>query len=99
MTSGLKFWSSFALAHGKPMAFTEWAVTWRSDGHGGGDDPSFVNNIFNFAADPANHVAYAHYFNASSATTSHTLTGDTRFPLSGAEYRRLVALLPPPTTP
>lgn len=97
---GLKFWSSFALAHGRPMALTEWGVTWRSDGHGGGDDPSFVNNIFNFARDPANRVAYAHYLNFdTSATTRHKLTGDTRFPLSAAKYRQLVALLPPSPTP
>ena len=42
---GLDWLSSFAAAEGKPIAFPEWGVAIRSDGHGLGDDPYFVNEF------------------------------------------------------
>ena len=35
----------FASANGKPLAFAEWGVSIRSDGHGLGDDPYYVNQM------------------------------------------------------
>jgi len=84
---GLAFWSKFAASHRKPMAITEWAVAQRTDGHGGGDNPAFIDHMFDFMQNPANNVAYAHYFNTNSASNDHALTG-TRLPAAAAEYRR-----------
>jgi hypothetical protein len=85
---GLAFWSAFARGRGKPMALTEWGVTWRSDGHGGGDNPSFVDRIADFVADPWNRVAYTHYFEIDVSQTDHALSPrDTRFPLSAQRFR------------
>jgi len=39
---GLDYWSSFARQHNKPLALVEWGVWNRGDGHGGGDNPSFI---------------------------------------------------------
>ena len=35
----------FASSNGKPLAFCEWGVAIRSDGHGLGDDPYYVNQM------------------------------------------------------
>lgn len=35
----------FAKKHSKPYAFPEWATGTRPDGHGGGDDPTFIANM------------------------------------------------------
>jgi len=84
---GLAFWSRFAAAHHKPMAIPEWGVTSLTNGHGGEDDPAFVDHMFDFMTDPANNVAYDHYFDWTSGAGDHKLTGTTRFPASAAEYR------------
>ncbi|HEY0871195.1 MAG TPA: hypothetical protein VGD55_12410, partial [Acidothermaceae bacterium] len=77
-------------------AITEWGVTQLTNGHGGGDDPAFVDRMFDFMTDPANNVAYAHYFNTGSVADDHTLTGSTKFPESAAEYRDRVQALAGP---
>jgi hypothetical protein len=79
---GLQSWSTFAQAHAKKMAFPEWGVSRLSNGKGGGDDPDFIDRMFAFMADPANNVAFAHYFN----TGSHILNGGA-FPKSLDRYR------------
>jgi Glycosyl hydrolase family 26 len=90
---GLQFWSSYAAAHGKPLAITEWGLTHLANGHGGEDDPSYVGHMFEFMTNPANHVAYEDYFDYGSPTNQHRLTGSTLFPLSAAEFARQIAAL------
>lgn len=89
---------SFAAAHGKPLAIPEWGVAIRADGHGGGDNPYFVQNMHGFIADPANNVAFHSYFDVSAvdidARLSDSVTGDvptgaTRMPQSAALFRQL----------
>jgi Glycosyl hydrolase family 26 len=85
---GLTFWSSFAHAHSKPLAITEWGVTWRPDGHGGGDNPFFVDKMLDFITDPANNVVSNHYFNLDTTTIRHDVTrADTIFPASLARLQ------------
>ena len=43
--AGLDWLESFAAEQGKPIVFPEWGVAIRSDGHGLGDDPYFVNQF------------------------------------------------------
>jgi hypothetical protein len=54
---------AFAAGQGEPLAFPEWGVAIRGDGHGLGDDPLYVNNMAAFIQTPANDVAYESYFN------------------------------------
>jgi len=90
---GLRFWSSFAAAHNKPLAIPEWGVTYLANGHGGGDDPSYIQHMFDFMKEPGNHVAYEDYFDYGSPTNQHRLTGTTLFPQSAAEFAKQVASL------
>lgn len=85
---GLAFWSAFTASHHKKMAITEWGVSHQSDGHGGNDDPAFIDHMFDFITNPANNVAYAHYFDWTSSVGDHKLTGTTAFPASAAEYQK-----------
>ena len=57
---GLNWLAAFAQAHNMPIAMPEWAVSFRTDGHGLGDDPTFINNMYNWFL--TNHVAWVIYF-------------------------------------
>jgi len=57
---GLNWLTSFAQAHNKPIVIPEWAVVSRTDGHGLGDDPTFVNDMYNWFI--KNHVAWEVYY-------------------------------------
>jgi hypothetical protein len=60
--------ASFAAAHDKPIGIGEFGVIDRSDGHGGGDDPTWVNDFYSWMM--ANSVAWASYFNFDSGGNS-----------------------------
>ncbi len=83
---GLEFWSHFARAHGKRLAIPEWGLTRRSDGHGGGDNPYFVEQVHRFVSDPANRVAYLIYFEHDARDGEHRLTGG-RFGRAASSFR------------
>jgi hypothetical protein len=94
---GLKFWSEFAQKHGKPLAFPEWGLVNGSEGHGGGDNPYFVEQMHAFIATPGNHVAFACYFDANPEkhrdAISPKLTGGkdegTDFPKASERFKAL----------
>ena len=75
----------FASAHGKPLAFPEWGVAIRSDGHGLGDDPYFINQMVAWMENPANDVAYETYFDDNSGGVNSLITGGS-FPNSLAAF-------------
>jgi hypothetical protein len=57
---GLNWLVSFAHVHNNQIAIPEWAVVSRTDGHGLGDDPTFVNDMYNWFI--KNHVAWEVYY-------------------------------------
>ena len=64
-TEGLNWLTSFAQAHNKPIVIPEWAVLIANpgsaqSGHGLGDDPTFVNDMYQWFS--ANNVAWVIYF-------------------------------------
>ena len=89
---------NFAAQHGKPMAFPEWGVIIRWDGHGGGDDPYFIQKMHDFIMDPATNTAFHTYFDVSSSAEDSRVTGSidhdnptgpTRMPNAAALYKSL----------
>ncbi len=76
----------FAAGHGKPLAFAEWGVAIRSDGHGLGDDPYYINQITNWMKNGANDVVYEAYFDANSGGVNSLITGGS-FPNSLAAFQ------------
>lgn len=97
-SAGLTWLASFAAAHGKRMSFPEWGVEWTCDGHGGGDDPYFVQQ---FGAWVARHnVAYESYFNHDMDSCTKSALRDGLFPRAAAAYQQLFqAAVPPPVVP
>jgi len=63
----------FAASNGKPLAFCEWGLAIRSDGHGLGDDPYFVNQMVAWMK--SNDVTYESYFDANSGGVNSLITG------------------------
>ncbi|PWU18671.1 MAG: hypothetical protein C5B48_14505 [Candidatus Rokuibacteriota bacterium] len=68
---GLAWHRSFARQHGKPMSFPEWGLSLRSDGHGGGDDPYFIDRMHDWFV--ANRIAYQIYFEFDAPDGEHRL--------------------------
>jgi glycosyl hydrolase family 26 len=88
-TYGLKWHRDFAKAHGKPMTFPEWGLFIRPDGHGGGDNPYYIEQMHAWIT--RNRVAYHIYFNVDAPDGQHSLlTG--RFPGGAEMFRRRFGL-------
>ncbi|GAB3265742.1 glycosyl hydrolase [Kineosporia babensis] len=88
-TYGLSFWSNFAQSKKKPLSLPEWGLWDRSvgDGHGGGDNPYFIEQMHKFIDDPRNNVGYQIYFDVDVGDK-----GDHRLdsmPKAGKEFQKL----------
>ena len=105
----LLYWRDFAQQHHVPLCFPEWGVCGRQvKGHGGGDDPYFVEQMHQFIMDPANHVAFHSYFDYSAAhdkNTDHRLSPEPdgsytlHFPKSTAKFKELFGAATAATRP
>jgi Glycosyl hydrolase family 26 len=101
---GLNWQASFAAAHGKKMSFPEWALATPSSfsGHGGGDDPYFIQQFYNFLK--SHNVAYETYFDSDHSPNVHKINSGTgpsgNFRNAAATYRALWSGVsaPPVTT-
>lgn len=80
----LEWQREFAASHGKPVSFPEWGVTTRPDGHGGGDNPYFVQKMRYWIAH--SKVGYQVYFDFDAPDGNHRLS---QFPQSAATFRAL----------
>jgi hypothetical protein len=87
---------NFGISHGKKFAVPEWGV-WSEAGvtsstPGGGDDPYFIQQFYNYINNPANNVAYTVYFEANASDGHHSLCcspSQSEFPLSSALFQKL----------
>jgi Glycosyl hydrolase family 26 len=85
---GLNWLARFASEHGKRISFGEWGVTNRSDGHGGGDDPYFIQQMHDWFTD--HDVAYEAYFESTDPSVSATFAlQDGQFPQAAQRYKEL----------
>ena len=83
---GLNWLAEFAAAHGKRVTIPEWGLIKRSDGHGGSDNPYFVQQMHRWIL---NHdVAYAIYFQFDTSEGASRLTADA-FPNATKVFLRL----------
>jgi hypothetical protein len=80
---GLNALATFATAHGKQLSFDEWGVGEKSDGHGLGDDPNYVNSLAAWVK--ANNVGYISYFDDNPSGSWNTIL--TNQPNSLAAYK------------
>jgi hypothetical protein len=80
---GLDRVAAFAAAHAKPVVFPEWGLADRGDGHGMGDDPTFVEEMAWWIA--GHNVAFDIYFDFDVSGQVDAIT-DGNFPASLAAY-------------
>jgi hypothetical protein len=83
----------FAIRHGKPLQFPEWGlVTYKTGniGWGGGDNPHFIQKMYEFFADPANGVVMQGYFDTSNGEGDFRVgPTNTIHRLASAKYKQL----------
>lgn len=89
----------FAILHSKPMCIPEWGVCTRPDDHGGGDDPRFIQRMYDYITNAGNNVEFHSYFNVSfsgdiNARLTQSVTGDspsgpTTFPQAAQRFKEL----------
>jgi hypothetical protein len=82
----------FAASKGKPLSFPEWGcTTHRKDpGHGGDDNPYFIQKMHEFIVNPANNVVMQAYFDDVNSLFEHRIGPPTPvFPLAAAKFKQL----------
>jgi hypothetical protein len=84
---GLDWLGNFAKSHGKRLSFPEWGVSHRCDGHGGGDDPYFVQQFHNWMA--SHDVAYETYSEFAENSCRVFVLTSGYFPNSAYLYQQL----------
>jgi hypothetical protein len=82
---GLDWLAEFAAEHNKPIAIPEWSDEFRSDGHGLGDDPSFVDNMADWFR--SNNVAFANVWSYDTSLTYRNNLLDGTFPKALAKFK------------
>lgn len=89
-TWGLNWLTDFARAHNKKVIIGEWGTDIRSDSHGGGDNPFFVQWMHDWFVDNED-VIYAHmYFDVTAPDGDHKLSGETtQFPNAALKFKQL----------
>lgn len=80
---GLLWHRDFAASHGKKLTYPEWGVIVRPDGHGGGDNPTFIKRMHRWLDANRKDIAYQIYFDPKPGRL------DTAFPRSAATFRKL----------
>jgi len=85
----LNWWAAFAAKHGKPMTIPEWGLAGRKDGHGGLDNPLFIQRMHVWMTNPTNHVAWHSYFEEDNDEIRSRLFDSPQYPEAAAEYKKL----------
>src|SRR6202012_5904186 len=96
--NGLAWFKNLAVAHGKPLTIPEWG-TWNTSSNGGGEDPYFNQQMYNYIQDPANNVAWHIYFDVSASDGNHQISlapsePPTAFPNAAALFMQLFSVAP-----
>lgn len=72
---GLNWLAGFAAEHNKAIAFPEWSVDYRSDGHGLGDDPYVINQFAAWIY--AHNVGFTNIFSFDGTGQNNGITDGT----------------------
>jgi Glycosyl hydrolase family 26 len=94
--NGMAWQVAFAAAHGKPLSYPEWGLVDRADGHGGGDDPYFIQQMYDWFA--THNVAYTLYFEDSDPNAQYAVFSG-NFPTAAQKFISLFGAPPPPPPP
>jgi hypothetical protein len=82
---GLNWHAQFSAAHNKPMSFPEWGLVKRMDGHGGGDNPYFIEQMHKWIQ--THRIAYHVYFESTDPNAQYGVFSG-RFPRAAQSFIR-----------
>ena len=89
---GLNDFLTFAIAHGKPLAVSEWGLK-DMDDHGGGDNTVYVQSMYDWLTNATTypHILYQAWYDEETSTLSRAPLnpGNTNFPNAAALYTQL----------
>jgi hypothetical protein len=85
---GLDDLVTFARSHDKRYAVPEWGLT-SSDEHGSGDNPFFIQAMYDFFYANRKDLAFENYFDEPALYLGSSLYREGQNPQSGEEYKRL----------
>ena len=80
---GLKWHFDFAREHHKPISFPEWGTGDRPDGHGAGDDPTFIRGMLDWFAQT--RPVYESYWDVQASDYDAQLSAG-HYPLAAAAF-------------
>lgn len=83
---GLNWIADFAKEHEKKIIIGEWGISVRPDQHGGGDDPYFVDMMYDWLSKNEDLIETHVYFNVTAPDGDHQLSGKTKFPESALKF-------------
>ncbi|WP_129336408.1 glycoside hydrolase family 26 protein [Cellulomonas endophytica] len=86
MSGGLQWAADFSRAHGKRASLSEWGLSKRCDGHGGLDNPLYINNVLAFADKHDFYYESYYDWNVSSCEIHKVTTGV--FPTAREAYKK-----------
>jgi hypothetical protein len=84
--NGMAWQAAFAASKGKPLTYPEWGLVDRADGHGGGDNPYFIQKMHDWIA--THDVAYSLYFEDSDPNAQYAVFSG-RFPNAAQTFIKL----------
>lgn len=89
--AGLGEFRNFAVLHQKPEAYPEWSCSTDLGSHGGGDNPTFVQNLAAWFAARPGQVVYHGYWNTSNDGPNAAIYGTDPIlvPNAAAAYQRI----------
>lgn len=91
---GLIWHREFAAAHGKPISFPEFGLSDSPAHHGGGDNPYFVEKMYEWIGMNKEDVEYYAYFEFAGPIGSSALMNGS-FPLASPRFVELFNVDPP----
>jgi hypothetical protein len=89
--NGIMAWQAVAKAHRKPFVIPEWGLETKQ-GHGGYDDPWFIERMHRLIHDPVEQVYFASYWNAKSSKVVPTGGSTSAYPKATAMFQKLFSL-------
>jgi hypothetical protein len=86
---GIQDVTEFARKHRKGASFAEWGLATPSNGNGGGDNPYYIEAMFQFFSNNKDVVAFECYFDEPAPYIANSLYGTGQNPEASAAYARL----------
>jgi len=98
---GMNEWLAFARQHNKKLSFPEWGLytdTWEdgTPAPGHGDQPDYIQHMYDFFAANASDIAYESYFSNDDPDGRNSLWNPVEMPNGSARYQALYKTTTPP---